>query len=118
MNKTPLPVIPVKPHQNLLRDKFYEHIAAQSEMMDKLSGQLLTLELAIPGLYATTLKLIGGGEAVVHTNPAFYITFACWILALAFTLVSLIPKKWEVDPEILKKDPKSKSEILGIEDFF
>ena len=118
MNESPLPVVPIKEHQNLLRKKFYEHIAAQSEMMDKLGGQLLTLELAIPGLYATTLKLVGGGDATVHTNTAFYVTFGCWFLALALTLISLFPKKWEVDPTILKKDLASNAKVLGIEDFF
>jgi len=86
--------------------------------MDKLSERLLTLELAIPGLYATAVKLISGDKATITVNAAFYITFGCWLLALALTLAALTPKKWRVDPAILKQDPKKMSDALGIEDFF
>jgi hypothetical protein len=86
--------------------------------MDKLSGQLLTLELAIPGAYAAILKLVGGTNATLQLNIAFYFAFGAWFAALALTLIALIPKKWTVDPSILKQDPGKFSEGLGIEDFF
>ena len=118
MNNSPIPTRPVNENEKLLREKFYKSITGQSDLMDKLSGRLLTLELAIPGLYATVVKLIGGDTATVSRNAAFYGTFACWLLALILTLVALIPKKWTVDPTLLKQDPKKYSEGLGIEDFF
>jgi len=87
--------------------------------MDKLSERLLTLELAIPGLYATALKLMQGDKATVTINAALYITFSCWLIALALTLAALIPKKWIVDSTILRQDPiKMDKEGIGIKDFF
>lgn len=118
MNNQPISTRPLNDNEKLLREKFYESIAAQSDLLDKLSERLLTLELAIPGLYATVLKLVSGDKATVAVNPAFYLTFAFWLLALALTLAALTPKKWKVDPSILKQDPKKFSEGLGIEDFF
>ncbi|MDP1547846.1 MAG: hypothetical protein Q8L87_17700 [Anaerolineales bacterium] len=109
---------PLSDEEMLLRKKFYESIAAQSDLLDKLAERLLTLELAIPGLYATALKLASGENATVTVNAAFYITFACWTLALGLTLMALTPTKWVVDPAILKQDPKKFSEALGVEDFF
>ena len=118
MSDKPISTRPLSDNEKLMRQKFYESIVAQSDLMDKLSERLLTLELAIPGLYATAVKLISGDKATITVNAAFYITFGCWLLALALTLAALTPKKWRVDPAILKQDPKKISEVLGIEDFF
>jgi len=118
MGDKPISTRPLSDNEKLMRQKFYESIVAQSDLMDKLSERLLTLELAIPGLYATAVKLISGDKATITVNAAFYITFGCWLLALALTLAALTPKKWRVDPAILKQDPKKISEVLGIEDFF
>jgi hypothetical protein len=109
---------PVSENENLLRRKFYESLAAQSDLMDKLSEKLLTLELAIPGLFATVLKLTRGQEARLTVNSALNLAFLCWLLALVLTLAALTPKKWTVDVTILKQDPAKFSEGLGIEDYF
>jgi len=118
MSQPPISTQPLSDNQKLMRDKFYESLTAQSDLMDKLSERLLTLELAIPGLYATALKLTSGDKATLIINGAFYLTLACWLLALILTLIALTPKKWRVDPTILKQDPKKFSEGLGLEDFF
>jgi hypothetical protein len=118
MSNKPIVTRPLTENESVLVKKFYENIAAQSDLMDKMSERLFSLELAIPGLYATVLKLIKGENALLKVNAAFYITFACWFLALLFVLVSLIPRKWNVDLQILKQDPAKLSESLGIEDFF
>jgi len=109
---------PVNENEKLLREKFYASIAAQSDLMDKLSEKLLTLELAIPGLYATALKLIHGDKATVGVNWILILTFAFWLSALVMTLIALTPKTWKVDVTVLKQDSKKYSESLGIEDFF
>ena len=118
MSNQPISTRPLSDDDKSLRQKFYESIAAQSDLMDKLSERLLTLELAIPGLYATVLKLVSGEKATVHLNAAFYVTFACWLAALILTLIALTPKKWTVDSTVLKQDPLKFSAGLGIEDFF
>jgi len=118
MSNQPISTRPLGDHEKTMHEKFYESITAQSELMDKLSGQLLTLELAIPGVYATMLKLVSGRQATVQVNTAFYLAFITWFAALALTLMALTPKKWKVDPTILKQDPQKFSEGLGIEDFF
>lgn len=118
MPNKPISTRPLNDSEKFLREKFYESIITQSNLMDKLSEQLLTLELAIPGLYATALKLMHGDKVVVTVNAMLYITFACWLLALIFTLFALTPKKWKVDPSILRQDPKKFGQALGVEDFF
>ena len=118
MASKPIATRPVSDNENLLRQKFYESIAAQSDLMDKMSERLLTLELAIPGLFATVVKLTRGDKATVTINAALNIAFACWLLALILTLIALTPKKWRVDLTVLKQDPKKLSEGLGIEDYF
>lgn len=118
MSKKPTSTRPVREEEDLLRNKFYESIAMQSDLMDKLSGQLLTLELAIPGIYATALKLVAGDDATLAINLAFYLTVAFWLLALLLTFVALTPRNWVVETDVLKQDPKKMDDALGIEDFF
>ena len=73
MSNKPIPTRPISDNEELLREKFYESIASQSETVDKLSEHLLTLELAIPGLYATALKLVGGEKSDRDPQyPLFY----------------------------------------------
>jgi len=119
MSNKPIPARPLTESEKFLREKFYASIASQSDLIDKVGERLLTLELAIPGLYAAVLKLVAGDKATVTVNAAFYITFACWLLALALTLAALMPKKWAVDTSVLRQDPaRMAKEGLGIEDFF
>jgi len=118
MANKPILTRPLNDNEKMMREKFYENITAQSDLLDKLGERLLTLELAIPGLYATALKLISGDKATMPLNTAFYATYAFWLLALGLTLAALMPKKWKVDPSILKQDPRKFSDGLGIEDFF
>lgn len=115
---TTLSTRPVSSNETILRDKFAESMVSQSELMDKLGQQLLTLELAIPGLYATVLKLIQGEDATLVRNWWLYSAFGCWFLALVLTLASLVPRRWRVDPTILKQDPVAQNAPLGLEDFF
>lgn len=118
MNDKPIPTHPVNENEKLLRQKFYESFAAQSDLMDKLGERMLTLELAIPGLYAAVLKLVEGEKAIVIVNAAFYLAFGCWLLALILTLIAITPRKWLVDETVLKQDPNKYAEGLGIQDFF
>jgi hypothetical protein len=119
MNDPIIRTRPVESGEAILKDKFAESIAQQSELMDKLGQQLIAIELAIPGLYATALKLISGEKATLSTtNPAVYIGFAFWFGALVLTLLSLIPRRYTVDRSVFKSDPDEKSALMGIEDFF
>lgn len=113
-----IPTRPVSENESLLRKKFYENIAAQSDLMDKLGERLLTLELGIPGFFATVLKLTRGEDATLPINAALNLAFVLWLIALILTLLALTPKKWKVDEDLLKQDPSKFSEGLGIVDFF
>lgn len=118
MNDKPISTRPPSSAEKLLQEKFVESIAGQSEQMDKLGQYLITLELAIPGLYATVLKLMSGDKATLAISPAIYLAFICWFVALLLTLISLIPRSWKVDPRIMKQDSSKQVADLGIEDFF
>jgi hypothetical protein len=82
MIDTPIATRPPNKGEELLREKFAASIAGQSELMDKLGRQLITLELAIPGLYATVLKLVQGEDATLPVNNWLYATFLFWFVAL------------------------------------
>ncbi len=108
---------PLSAHEKIMQEKFAEHIAAQSEQMDIFARHLITLELAVPGVYIAALKAGLGGGAVVAADRWFYLAFACWFLALCLGLLSLIPRRWHVDPACMKMHPSSRG-AMGIEDFF
>ena len=118
MTNPPLTTRPPDTYEEKIKEKYAESFANQSDLMDKLAQQLLALELAIPGLYAAVLKLISGDKAIVPVNTMLYVTFGLWVVALGLTLTALIPRRWEVDPDIMEQDPKSTTGELGIKDFF
>ena len=110
---------PPNEYETLLCKKFYEDIAAQSDRVDALSAHLLTLELAVPGLYATALKLIRGSDATLHNSAAIMWTFVFWALALISTLAALTPKTWKVNSRVFKQEESlMETEGMGIEDYF
>ena len=89
MSNTAIPTRPPSNSDTLLREKFDESIAAQSEQMDKLGQQLITLELAIPGLYATVLKLISGEGTTLNDISQIYDARGDYDTALSYLQQSL-----------------------------
>lgn len=113
----PIPTAPLTEGEIKLLEKFHEDIARQSDRMDDLAKQLITLELAIPGLYATVLKLVNGDKAVVQTSLWFWATLVCWLVALIFALVALIPRYYAVATHRLEgEDPETGA--IGVKDYF
>ena len=104
--------------EETLIEKYGEDIAAQPDRMDHLAGRLITLELAIPGLFATALKLTSGRAATISAGSALYIAFSCWFAALALTLWALFPRRWQVNENMLENDQWQQGGVLGIRDYF
>ena len=96
---------------SLLRERFSDAVADQSRLMDSFAQTLFMVELAVPGLHGTVLKLVSGKESLALTH-ALYFAFVCWLIALAATLYSVIPKAYKVNPEHLRNSSDS------IETFF
>ena len=114
----PITTHPLSENEKLLQRKFYEDFTAQSERVDKLSAQLLNLELAIPGIYASVLKLVSGEKTTLVNISAIWLTFSFWGIALALTVGALIPKKYDVNPYIFRQAKNQMDNEIGIEDYF
>jgi len=97
--------------ERLLQERFYGAVANQAALMDKLAQTLLTVELAIPGLYATSLKLVSGKETL-NFSCALILAFLFWLIALTTTLFAVIPKQYDVNTNEIRNSEKS------IETFF
>ena len=104
--------------ENLYQTKYVESIVAQSELMDKLGYQLITLELAIPGLYAAVLKLTAGDKAMVAVNGWFIATFGFWLAALALTLWAVLPRFYRVDTDLIIRDDGKTPQPISVKHFF
>lgn len=118
MMNQPLTTRPLNTSEIKLREKYAESFTGQCDLMDKLAQQLLTLELAIPGLYITVLKLVAGDKATAPASVMLFVTFGFWIAALGLTLIALIPHAWKVNTEIMQRDRYLTTDELGIKDFF
>ncbi len=111
--------VPPSKSDEELEKGFVAAIIDQPKLLDELAKQLVTLNLAIPGLYATALKLIGGDDAVVNSAIMIIGAFVCWFIALALSLFSLRPRKWKVDRSKLRSNiPVAPGQPLSIEEFF
>ncbi len=118
MNETPLSTAPPSRQDLLLQDKLIEDIVGQSARMDDLARQLIALQLAVPGLYATALKLVAGDKGTVFSDVWLWLTFACWGMALALALIALTPRNYRVDRNRLSADEENGKGPLSIEGYF
>lgn len=89
---------PPNTDETYIREKYLEGISKQPELMDGVAKQLLTLELAIPGLYVSILKLVGGKDSKLTLSDDIYLVFAFWLVALVCTVAALFPRHYTVDP--------------------
>lgn len=80
-----------------LQEKFAEDVANQATLMDNMGKQLLTLELAMVGIYATVLKLIAGDGATLEGGWAIGITFSFWFMAVVATVLAIFPEEYTVN---------------------
>lgn len=94
---------PVNDAERFMQERFSEAIAEQSRLMDTMAQQLLMIELAIPGLYATMLKLISGNEQL-QLSCAMGLAFTCWLLAIIATVLAMLPRKYR---EVVRDSPDS-----------
>lgn len=84
-----------------LLECFAKDVAAQAARMDDLAKQLITLSIAVPGIFGATLKLVSGDKAITGQPLSLKVAFAFWLASLALSLWSLRPNKYEIDPESL-----------------
>lgn len=110
---------PASPRVDLLRSKFDEDIVNQAQRLAEVAKLMITVELAVPGLYATALKLIRGDQAMLGLGPAVYTAFFFWFIALVATLMTLVPKRYQVDRDIIRRSPPDEFALpLSIEAYF
>jgi len=87
----PIKTRSITDEEKQLKSLFIDAIAAQSTLMDSLAQRLLMIELAIPSLYVSLLKL---NSAKISFNLFFALTFIFWLLAIIFIINALLPKTY------------------------
>jgi len=94
----------------VMMESFAKEIVGQNTLMDSIGKQLITMELAIPAIYATGLKLISGKNGVISDDgyTLLMIGFGFWFVSLICSFVAIFPKKYTID----------KSSITEIEEFY
>ena len=95
--------IPLSKFDESVLDSFAKDVAAQATRMDDLAKQLITLNLAIPGLYAAVLKLVAGDAGKMTDVTFLVIAFGAWLLSLGLAFVSLFPAQYAVESDNLSQ---------------
>ena len=88
---------PLTPIEQKVQEKFAEEVANQAGLMDSMGKQLLSLELAMVGIYATVLKLISGESATLESGWSVGITFLFWFMSVVLTVLAIFPQEYKVD---------------------
>ncbi len=114
MENKPIATRPLTPAEQFLHERFMEERVQQTARLDELAKQLLTLELAIPGLYAAVLKLVQGTAATLVHGPLLWATFLLWFVALAASLTCLFPFAYRVNPDLLWSELETPGQEEGI----
>jgi hypothetical protein len=94
-------------------------VVEQPKLLDELGKQMVTLCLAIPGLFATVLKLTDGDDTVLPANRLVFWAFGCRLVPLVLNLASLVPVTRKVARQVPRRaQPAAKGQAMGIEEFF
>lgn len=99
MDKPILKGRPPNTEEIYIKEKYLESLTKQPDLMNDVAKQLLTLELAIPGLYASVLKLTSGKDTTVVISNEIYFVFSCWIISLICIIAALFPRSYAIDPD-------------------
>lgn len=109
---------PASPDAEFLVQEYWKETVKQADRMDDLAKELFKLEVAIPGLYVTALKLFAdkGGRISGYVMWAFI----CWGLALVVTLWGLIPKRYRVMMDAVERvqEPIFRDGRMTIKQYF
>lgn len=88
---------PPNAEETFIHEKHLESISRQPILMEEVAKQLLTLELAIPGIYATVLKLTSGDKDKLTLTDNLYFVFSFWLVSLICILIALLPRAYRID---------------------
>ena len=111
------PSRPPSPAGRILRERFFEGLADQSQPLDELARQMITVALAVPGIYAAALALLRGQAATLPDGRPLILAFGCWLAALGLSFAALFPREYKVDPSVLRGEPAA-DDALSLEAFF
>ncbi len=118
MEQEPLVGKPLsQPGDQALLDAYYQEPVKQAERFADLAKELLKLELAIPGIYAAVLRLVGEEQSI--SRIGVFIALAFWIFALILTLRAIFPRKYKVLENVIRSErPTPGQGSLSVEEYF
>lgn len=98
---TEVEAIPLSKFDEILLDNFAKDVTAQATRMEDLAKQLIALNIAIPGLYATVLKFVHGEKAIMTNHRWLIMTLIAWLLSLGLAFVGLFPVRYKAAADSL-----------------
>ena len=118
MQQEPLVGQPLsKPGDQALLDAYYQEPIKQVDRFTDLAKELFKVELAIPGIYAAVLRLVGRDQSANHS--AVLIAFLFWLFAFLLTLRAIFPRRYEVLENVIRSSrPTLGRGPLSIEEYF
>lgn len=90
---------PPNTEETFIKEKYLESISQQPALIHDVIKQLFTVELAIPGIYITILKLNHDEKQAIVVSDELYFVFACWLVSLVCIIIALIPRSYRVNPD-------------------
>lgn len=90
-----------------LQEQIIEDFSQQNQLLSDSAKTLLSLQIAIPTLFAALLKMQAGKDAMLNldsfSGSVFVIAaFLFWLLGLYLSLSALNPRHYRVDPHLLQ----------------
>ena len=118
MQQEPLAGQPLsKPGDQALLDAYYQEPIKQVDRFADLAKELFKVELAIPGIYAAVLRLVGRDQSANHS--AVLIAFLFWLFAFLLTLRAIFPRRYKVLEDVVRSSrPTLGQEPMSIAEYF
>jgi len=125
MTDEPIRGQPLSPTDQALLDAYYQEPIRAAERFDELAKNLLSIELAVPGIYAAGLQVLLDDRDGLSILLIVFMTlaFGLWLAALILTVCALFPRPYKVLDGALRytdpnTDPNQRSGASTISEFF
>lgn len=111
------------PLDQALQRQVIDDFTQQNQLLSDSAKTLLSLQIAIPTLFAALLKMQAGKDAILNldtVSSSFFViaAFLFWLLGLYLSLNALNPKRYYVDPHLLQTPADNKQQALDIYSFY
>jgi hypothetical protein len=98
--------------------QYQNDVIKQAQNISDIAKWLIGLEISIANFYLGIFVFLGEKDIIIKDTYLAYMALVLMILSLIFSIMTVFPKKWKVNINIIQKKNHQKNNELSIEEYF